>query len=251
MKKILTTFSLLLASVYVSGQSLRLFDGATDISNTTLTVPITAGANQVNNIDVHNINSSSVNFKIRRIIMTPPLDATCNVYFCSGIHCYPPSPKVVYTEPGTGTTLAGMTNLTGASGLIAHFDVGATSCCDTYIKYQAYNTNVIGDTATVIVHYSCVSAVNEVEKLGGAITSAYPNPSNSLICIKYNIKENSTRGKIVFYDLLGKVEKEVVLNDKEGTAKINVSDFNEGIYFYSFFIDDKLIATKKLVIPSK
>ena len=252
MKKILTLLCLVTVTAFTSAQSLKFYTGATDVSSTTLTIPIYVGDSQSDDIDIHNVSSSTVIFKVKRTIMTPPIDSTCSVYFCTGALCYSPSANIYYTGGGS-TTLAGMTNLIGANGLLAHFDVLGTSCCDTYIKYQAYVVGAVGDTASVIVHYACLAGagVQEIEKTGGAISNAYPNPANSIVSIRYNVKEYSTRGKIVIYDMLGKAVKETELNDKEGTARINVSDLNLGIYFYTFFVDDKAIATKKLVISSK
>lgn len=247
MKKIVTTLCLISVVTYSFGQSLRLYNGATDITNDTLTINISANGSYQNDIDIHNTSSSSVTFKILRTILNPPIDATCSVYFCSGASCYAPNSNTVFNEPGTGTSLAGNTNLTGAQGLIAHFDVG-TSCCDTYIKYQAYLAH---DTATTIIHYSCALGIDDLKKAGGTISAAYPNPANSLVSIKYNINEYAQKGKIVIYDMLGKAVKEVELTDKQGVSKINIADLNSGIYFYTFMVDNKAIATRKLVINSK
>src|SRR3954463_12761441 len=118
MKKILTLICLISAAAYTSGQSLNFYDGTTNITNTTVTVPIYVGDLQQNDYDIHNITASSVSFKVKRTIMTPPLDSTCSVYFCTGSLCYTPSSNVTYTGSGS-TTLAGMTDLTGSNGLLA------------------------------------------------------------------------------------------------------------------------------------
>jgi hypothetical protein len=51
--------------------------------------------------------------------------------------------------------------------------------------------------------------------------------------------------------MLGKMVKQLVLDEKQGVAKINVSDLNSGVYFYSFLVDEKAIVTKKLVVSTK
>jgi hypothetical protein len=45
--------------------------------------------------------------------------------------------------------------------------------------------------------------------------------------------------------------KEVAIADKQGIAKLNVSDLNAGIYFYSIIVDNKQVTTKKLIVSSK
>ena len=249
MKKIFTLV-FLAATSCVFGQSIHFFDAATDITNDTVTVPTYPGNSASNDYDIHNVSSSSVNFKVKRTIMTPPLDSSCSLYFCTGALCYSPSSNVTYTGSGT-TTLAGSTNLTGANGLLAHLDALGADCCDTYIKYQAYVVGSVGDTATFVIHYACVAGVNEIEKTGGIVSAAFPNPSSSVVSMHYSIREYSNKGKIIMYDMLGKPVKEVVLNEKEGTAHVSVDNLSSGIYFYTFFVDDKAIATKKLIISSK
>ena len=51
--------------------------------------------------------------------------------------------------------------------------------------------------------------------------------------------------------MLGKVIKEIALNDKQGTLKVDVSELKAGIYFYAFMLNDKAITTKKLIVSAK
>lgn len=251
MKKIFTTICLLSSAMFGYSQ-LQLFIGSTNVTNTTVDVPIVAGSTPVHDVDVHNNNSSSVTYLTKRLITgTSAPDSTCSIYFCTGINCYVPSWNTVFTEPGSGNPLAANATTPAGTGLIAHLDVGAT-CCDLFIMYKIYNVaSGTNDTARVTFHYRCVSGINDLNKIGGTISSAYPNPANEFVSIKYNVNEFSQKGKIVFYDMLGKSVKDVILQDKQGNAKINITDLNSGIYFYSFIVDEKAVITRKLVITSK
>jgi hypothetical protein len=249
MKKIFTIISLTALSFFGYSQSIQLFEGTTNVTNTTITKPIQAGDMVYDDIEIRNVSSSAINFLVQRVIVNPPLDSMCNLYFCTGILCYAPSWNVVFNEPGTGNALAASSSLTGSNGLIPHLDVGP-NCCDLYVLYKVYNTLLPNDTAKVTIHYQCVSGINDHKK-GGAISTAYPNPANDFVSLKYNVSEFSQEAKIVFYDMLGKAVKEVVLDDKHGLAKINVSGLTSGVYFYSFVVDNVAITTRKIVISAK
>jgi hypothetical protein len=81
----------------------------------------------------------------------------------------------------------------------------------------------------------------------------YPNPFNPKTNIKYQItnnKEQIINVKLIIYDITG---KEIIkLVDKEQRAGIyevsfDGSKYSSGIYFYSLFINNKLIETKRMV----
>ena len=91
MKLILSALLLVGISIVGLGQSLRFYVGTSDVSGTTITVPVVANGSFANLIDIHNTTSSTINYKVRRIIQSGPLDSLCNISFCMGISCYPAS----------------------------------------------------------------------------------------------------------------------------------------------------------------
>jgi len=248
MKKFYSTIALITLALYSYAQSIDLYYNGTKVNGTTITVPIQPNDMKEHDVDIHNVSSSGINFLVQRILSTP-WDSTCSVYFCTGINCYAPSNVTVFNEPTSGNPLAAGASVTGANGLIAHFDVGPT-CCETYVKYKVYNTLKPNDTTEVTFYYKCVTGINE-NKVGGSVSAAYPNPANDFVSIKYSVNDFSEKGKIVLYDMLGKAVKEINLQDKLGVAKINVSELTAGIYFYTFVVDEKAIATRKLVISER
>jgi photosystem II stability/assembly factor-like uncharacterized protein len=78
----------------------------------------------------------------------------------------------------------------------------------------------------------------------------YPNPFNPFTNIKYQIKNNKFV-KLVVYDITGR-EVITLVNQvqKAGTYQVDFSgnNFSTGVYFYSLFIDGKLIDTKKMLL---
>jgi len=122
-----------------------------------------------------------------------------------------------------------------------------------------YSTNKIPESAAWV---TCTFLVDDVEdfvfhvKFGDAAASvteptittnrAYPNPASSVVNIDYAL--NKKDAQIALYNILGVQVYAQTLNSTEGTAKINVADFAQGIYFYTIKVDGKAVETKKLVI---
>jgi hypothetical protein len=75
---------------------------------------------------------------------------------------------------------------------------------------------------------------------------AYPNPATSVVNIDYAVNRGNVQ--IALYNILGVPVYEQPVKGKEGTAKINVSNFAPGIYFYIIKVDGKSVETKKLII---
>jgi hypothetical protein len=59
---------------------------------------------------------------------------------------------------------------------------------------------------------------------------------------------NSGNAQVVFYNILGVSVHEQSLNGQTGSAKVNVSNFATGIYFYTIKVNGKSVETKKLII---
>jgi photosystem II stability/assembly factor-like uncharacterized protein len=78
----------------------------------------------------------------------------------------------------------------------------------------------------------------------------YPNPFNSISNIKYKI-ENNSNVKLIVFDIIGK-EISILVNKKQNKGeyivKFNGINLSSGIYFYSLFVDDIRIDSKKLVL---
>ncbi len=84
----------------------------------------------------------------------------------------------------------------------------------------------------------------------------YPNPFNTITNIKYQISKTEFRSqklevRIVVYSILGK-EIETLVKRKQAPGiyevKFNGNNFASGIYFYTLFVNEMIIDTKKLIL---
>ena len=243
MKKIATTLCLISLVIFGYSQNIVLMDDDHNvISNTTVDISVDSSTNTVKEILVKNSGSIADTIKVVRTIYS--VDSLDQTQFCWGGLCYLPATSVsnLTTVIAPGDTIDFLED-----GFHAIFNSG-TSCVTRSIHYKFYNVNNFSDSTGITLRYLCSTGVNDLMKVGGNISCGYPNPANSVVSFKYDLKEFSEIGEIKFYNMLGKSVKEVILTDKQGITKINVLDMDAGIYFYSFIVDDKIISTKKMVI---
>jgi len=253
MKKFTIIICLVLISKLNFSQSFVLLDsaGIVDVTGTIVTVPITANTSYSTYFKIKNNTANNINYKVDRVYLTPPVCSGNDIFFCAAAQCYPPDSATITYSSSADIILANQTLPSDPTnfGILADYNVGA-NCCSEDVMYKVYNLNNSSDFSIVTIRYSCISGINDIETKG-TMSSAYPNPSNSFVSIKYNVIADSKNDKIIFYDISGKAVKEVSLQNKEGVSKIDISDISAGTYFYSLIVNDKAVQTKKLIVSSK
>lgn len=78
--------------------------------------------------------------------------------------------------------------------------------------------------------------------------SIYPNPASGAAQVKYILDPQVRDAKIVIYNILGNVVKEVELSKTSTEVDISVQSMTPGVYFYSLELDGVKQSTKRLVI---
>src|SRR3954466_9741707 len=136
MKRIFTLLALTITTMAFS-QSIRIYNGGTDVTGDTITVPVMAGDMILNDLELHNTVSSKVYYKINRTIGVK--DTCSNIYYCTGSQCYSPNSFTNWTPSGPADSIAGLAVLPsgpGTYGIAAHYDACATICSDFWVLYR-------------------------------------------------------------------------------------------------------------------
>lgn len=223
------------STVNISGQVITV-NGAIDGDNLQKVVCDTFA--------VKNISTNSIVTRCQRSVVTAV--AGSENQFCWGSGCFGVGTSTSPLLQSPTIAPSALEN-TFVGDYLPHLTAGSTT-----IQYLFYdNANGTDSVSVTVIYNIAPNGISELSKIGGNISAAYPNPANDFVSIKYDINEFSQKGKIVIYDMLGKAVKEIELTDKQGVSKINISDLIEGVYFYSFSVDNKTVATKKLVVSSK
>jgi hypothetical protein len=80
------------------------------------------------------------------------------------------------------------------------------------------------------------------------IHDVYPNPASSVAYIDYTLHADPHKTKIVLHNILGSPIKEYELSAFESKVKLSVEDLNSGIYFYTLYINNEGVITRKLIV---
>ncbi len=79
-------------------------------------------------------------------------------------------------------------------------------------------------------------------------SNAYPNPVNNTVSFDYNMPFNVNSASVAIYNMMGQEVVRQNLNLGGSRADINVSELNEGVYFYSLIVNNQTVKTNKFVV---
>lgn len=236
---------LLLAGIFLfcatqtSAQSYQVLDKqGNDVTGTVITVwGDTASAMSVY-LDLKNISGNTVYTRAKKIENN--LLAGAKVSMCFANHCYLSN---VYVTQYQDTILPGDTDKTFSGDYSANGNLGYSLV--TFVFFRPSNPS---DSAWVQVQFAA-TPVNIVSSGDPVfeISSPFPNPASSQVSFNYSIPENSS-ASFTLLDITGSKIKEIPVYNTHGILNIPTNDISEGMYFYSFYLDGKMIITKKLII---
>lgn len=108
-----------------------------------------------------------------------------------------------------------------------------------------YDRNNPGDMVDLVVNIGvCANNISEVPALSAS--AAYPNPASASVNIDFDV--TTSPALLQVFDLVGNVVKVITLENAQGTAKVDVSDLNNGVYFYSLSAGQFRSEVKSLVV---
>jgi hypothetical protein len=132
--------------------------------------------------------------------------------------------------------------------LYLEFDLGISELKGSF-DLHFVNSNNVRDFFLVEAVYEVFNPTeDETNHKDISLGSVYPNPSNRIAQIDYEFKNPNANAKISINSFIGNPIAEFELDPNQKTLVINVADLHPGVYFYTLFIDNKNIVTKKLVV---
>ncbi|SFU19619.1 Por secretion system C-terminal sorting domain-containing protein [Algoriphagus locisalis] len=165
------------------------------------------------------------------------------VRICIGENCFDPKKDLakikLELEPGELLT-----------DLYLVFDMGIVETRGSF-DLSFVNENNLRDQFVVEARYEVEDPSNKVDEFDYkdiVLSDVYPNPSVRIAQFDYALKNKSIKARIAINSFIGNPIANYELDPDRNTLAINVSDFNPGVYFYTLFLDNKNIVTKKLVV---
>jgi len=245
MKKTLLLLTLsLIAVVFVNAQSISLSHGGVMLGDT-VTVPVDPIASTYIDFEIaiHNNTDNGMNVQVAKKDLTPLADN--QFLFCLGVACYPP------TVDSCGDDVYEFVPAGGASEE-KQFKVTYNTLEKlgiAMVKYNVYNKDNPADSVNIYVKYFAFpDGIAEEAMNGGNFSEIYPNPATNSISVDYNLTTKVNSATIRISNLLGSVVKESDLQINSNKAKLDISELENGIYFYSVLINNDVYTTKKLIV---
>ncbi|MEX2233703.1 MAG: T9SS type A sorting domain-containing protein [Cyclobacteriaceae bacterium] len=76
----------------------------------------------------------------------------------------------------------------------------------------------------------------------------YPNPVVDYAYVNYVMMNDEVEAKIIIHSILGNTIDEYSLPSEENKVKIRAESMNAGIYFYTLYLDNEGVMTRKLIV---
>lgn len=76
----------------------------------------------------------------------------------------------------------------------------------------------------------------------------YPNPVTEHAFVDYKVLDSQIEAKIIIHNLLGNPIGEYDLPSLENKVKISADALSAGIYFYTLYLDNEGVVTRKLIV---
>ena len=235
----ISTILLMFLGSFAVAQSLSLSHSGNTINNGDTVMVSDPDANAT--LDIHltiqNISSSTINIKAKKTEISL-ITGSIN-FFCDWNTCYPPNSYVSLV--GLDLT-AGNTNSAFIGDYLPSGNPG-----ESIIMYTFFNTDDATDSIAVIVKFIAGVVGIDDAKPSVEISNLFPNPATNKVSVKYNLN-GANNAQLEIRNVLGSLVKKVSINESNGLLNVDVSDLTNGVYFYSFIVNNEIIKSKKLII---
>lgn len=234
MKKFLWLAIFILVSVVALGQTgfevLGLQENYHGIIGETIKAPIR----------VKNTSDKTITLIIRKI--SNQIGSTQRNYFCLDANCLDQRNDDVVLRVDPGQTVSSI-QIALEGGLVSG---------ESNAKYLIFNKlNGSSDFFEFDINF-VIEEKPEKHSIYNSrritLHDVYPNPVSDHAFVDYKILNERAKAHIVVHNILGNVVGEYSLPFAENRVKIRTEDLNSGIYFYTLYIDNEGVMTRKLIV---
>ncbi len=232
MIRLLLVVFLLISVLSLSAQSFEISatpESVKGVIGETLKVPVA----------FRNTTEKAVIIVVKKI--SQQIGTTQKNYFCMDDHCLDSKVEdyTLRVEPGQSVTSLQIALEAG----LAH---GNSS-----VKYIAFNKLNPSETYEFDLNFT-VAEREEKQVIYSSsditLKEIYPNPVKDIAYIEYNLLDDRVKAKILIHNILGNSIEEYPLPADETRVKIRVDALTAGIYFYTLYIDNEGVITRKLIL---
>jgi hypothetical protein len=218
-----------------------LFSGAQTFELVDRVDAYSAGISQTIRIPIKIKNTSDkAQFYIIRLAGND-LSGTQKGYFCLDKTCLEPGITEFSKKIESGVTL---------EGLQFHLETGLVTGQYNF-KFEVFTKGNIQTLAerhvnVLIEEKQSKSVVFQSKDI--TVHDVYPNPVFDQAYIDYNLHTETVKAKLVVHNILGSAITNHELPFLESKVKIQAEDMTPGVYFYTVYLDNIGVLTRKLIV---
>jgi hypothetical protein len=190
-------------------------------------------------IKIKNTTDKTISLVIRRT--SAQISSMQKNYYCIDSRCLDTKAEDYNFRLEAGQTLNTF-NVAFEAGLSA----GVSS-----IHYIIFNKNIPTESVEFDLNFHIEErSIREQIFSSREITlfDLYPNPVSEFAHMDYKIHNDQVKAKIVLHNLLGSSVEELTLEPLETRLKIRADNLDAGIYFYTLYVDNEGVITRKLIV---
>ena len=226
------TWLLLFAPVFVGAQQVRVLSEAVEFSGD-------IGSSQRKTVILQNESNQTKTYFLKNV--RGSVGSSQKVKICLNDQCFDSkkdlakiSLKLAPGEIVTDLYLEFEMGIAETRGSFDLFFVNAENIRENFVVEARYT--VASGSGTDFLHKDI------------KLSEIYPNPSNRVAQLDYELVNPKAKAKIAINSFIGNPIAEYDLDPDRSSLVINVTDFQPGVYFYTLFIDNKNVVTKKLQV---
>lgn len=186
-----------------------------------------------------NTTDKPLTLVIRRV--SARLGGTQKNYFCPGGDCLDQRVEDFLVRLEARETLTDF-----GIGLDAGLASGISSV--KYVVFNRYNT---AESFEFDVNFAVEERAAKEDIFTHphiVLHDVYPNPVVDYAFVNYHLLKDEVEAKIVIHNILGNPIDEYKLPASENTVKIRAESMTAGIYFYTLYLDNDGVVTRKIIV---
>ncbi|MBT1697986.1 T9SS type A sorting domain-containing protein [Fulvivirgaceae bacterium PWU4] len=190
-------------------------------------------------LHIHNTSDKPLTLVIRKV--HAQIGGTQKNYFCADNNCLDHRVEDYTLKIDAFQTL---------SFLQVALDAGLAAD-HSAIRYVAFNKANPGENFEFELNFQVEESPNKLDIYSSrhiTLHDVYPNPVSEHAFVDYKVLDEKIKAKIVIHNLLGNSIEEYALPSNENRVKIRADDMSAGIYFYTLYINNEGVVTRKLII---
>lgn len=186
-----------------------------------------------------NTTDKPLTLVIRRV--SANLGGTQKNYFCPDENCLDQRVEDFLIRLEPGQTISDFN-----VGLDAGLANGISS-----VKYAVFNRYNTAENLEFDLNFAVEERVAKEDIFTHPhiiLHDVYPNPVIDYAYVNYDMLSDEVEAKIVIHNILGNSLDEYNLPAAENRVKIRAESLNAGIYFYTLYLDNEGVVTRKLIV---